>query len=133
MRIGFDPTAGELDVSGTANELTALADVVRAGEGGLPADAASRERSAYSEALRTVKVRTTEPPDSLVVICVDVAALTLLIRGGLEKLAVLANSLAEVARWERSGHVHIEYHPGHYYLDPNSAAVVVNSPHGSMP
>ncbi len=54
---------------------------------------------------------------------------TLLISGGDESRAVLAKNIESLAEGTLGDHIHVEYHPDHYYLDPSTASLVVERIH----
>jgi hypothetical protein len=66
-------------------------------------------------------------------ITVEPSRAALTITEDLASLAMLAANLDAMATDEQGGHLHIDYFPGHAYLDPDSTPIVVNSPQGGMP
>ncbi|MBW4647499.1 MAG: hypothetical protein KME06_02185 [Kastovskya adunca ATA6-11-RM4] len=49
-----------------------------------------------------------------------------LLRGDRQKLSILSNVVLSFAKdWGTGEHMHIEYHPEHFYLSPNSVSVIL--------
>ncbi|MEH1056573.1 hypothetical protein V6U89_15325 [Micromonospora sp. CPCC 206171] len=127
MKILFYPAFRELDLSGSSADYHRLADVIAAGAG---TRATAGGGSGDGEvALAAVEVAAV--PGRAVLI--EVAAGRLRVSGDPAKLAVLAENVRAMADAEDGGHLHVEYHPGHWYLAEGSVPLVVNSPHGAMP
>jgi hypothetical protein len=115
----------EVDLTASAEELNRLADAVAKGEGLLGSTAPA------TDALAGVEVKKTTGPGIL--IHLDSDRQILVISGDAAGRAVLADNLRDMASAEDGGHLHIDYHPGHFYLAEGSVPLVVNSPHGGMP
>jgi hypothetical protein len=115
----------EVDLTASAEELHRLADAVAKGEGLLGSTAPA------TDALAGVEVQKTTGPGIL--IHLDSDRQILVISGDAAGRAVLAANLRDMASAEDGGHLHIDYHPGHFYLAEGSVPLVVNSPHGGMP
>ncbi|MFD7415122.1 Imm32 family immunity protein [Kitasatospora purpeofusca] len=120
-----DPVCDEVDLTASAEELNRLADAVAEGEGLLSSTASN------SDTLTGVEVKRTPGPG--VLIHLDSERQILVISGDVAGRAVLADNLRGMASAEDGGHLHIDYHPGHFYLAEGSVPLVVNSPHGGMP
>ncbi|KQV18615.1 MULTISPECIES: hypothetical protein [unclassified Kitasatospora] len=123
MKLESDPACGEVLISGSAAELSALARAVAAGEGFVGADAGSTPSG--------IEARRTSGPGVLVHL--DLEQRVLLISGDAAARAVLAENLQAMAEEEDGGHLHVDWYPGHYYLAEGSIPLVVDSPHGGMP
>ncbi|GAA3091580.1 hypothetical protein GCM10017562_73430 [Streptomyces roseofulvus] len=126
MKLVSDPGFGEVDLSGSAEELTCLAHAVAQGNGLLDATPVPG-----GEVLGGVAVRATSGPGVLVQW--DADRQILVIGGDSVGRAALAEQLLAMATAEDGGHLHIDYFPGHAYLADGSLSLVVNSPHGGMP
>lgn len=123
MRALYAETTGESLLSGTPDELLALAGLLREGAGDLAlppvADPAPYDRALVEFRVRhraTGKVR------------VRVDGGTLEIGGAPEYLAVLADNIADFAADPDAGprhHLHVEHFPDHFYLAEDSAPLVV--------
>ena len=126
MRLVCDPVHGEVELTGSAEELNRLAEAVAAGAGWLSSTA-----SPGSHALTGVEVKGTFGPR--VLIRLDPERQILVISGDSASRAVLADNLRGMASAEDGGHLHVDYFPGHFYLAEGSLPLVVSSPHGGMP
>ncbi|MFE1801539.1 hypothetical protein ACFW9L_36000 [Streptomyces sp. NPDC059517] len=125
MRLVSDPGYAEVELSGSAEELTRLADAVARGEGLL-----STVSTPGSNELTGAEVL--EAPGH-VLIRRDPERQILVISGDSASRAVLAENLLAMATAEDGGHLHIEHFPDHDYLAEGSLALMVSSPHGGMP
>ncbi|MDA2803917.1 Imm32 family immunity protein [Nocardiopsis suaedae] len=114
-----------MGITASAEELNRLADAVAKGEGLLSSTAPA------ADALAGVEVKKTPGPG--VLIHLDSERHILVISGDAAGRAVLADNVRDMASAEGGGHLHIDYHPGHFYLAEGSVPLVVNSPHGGMP
>ena len=128
MRLVSDPVSGEVDLTATAAELTALATAVADGAG---FTGAAPGPSPYGDTLAGIEVGKALGPG--VRIGLDARRQTLVISGDAEARAVLADNLRAMAGADDGGHLHIDYFPEHPYLVEGSLPLVVNSPHGGMP
>lgn len=126
VRLVRDPVYGEVDLAASADELNRLADALAAGEGLLSSVSAPGSRT-----LAGVEVGSTPGPG--VLIGLDTRRQLLVISGDDDARAVLAANLRGMAAEQDGGHLHIDYHPGHFYLAEGSVPLVVRSPHGGMP
>ncbi|MFJ8443539.1 Imm32 family immunity protein [Kitasatospora griseola] len=122
MKLSWDSRCDEVDIAGTAEELTALAAVVTAGEGHLAVEDGE---------LAGIETVGTDGPG--VMIRVDAARRVLAISGDADGREVLAEGLRDMASADDGGHWHIDHYPGHAWLAEGSVALVVNSPLGGMP
>ncbi|MFJ5228611.1 hypothetical protein ACIQBJ_01815 [Kitasatospora sp. NPDC088391] len=126
MRLVRDPRYGEVDLTASAEELARLADAVADGEGRIDSTAPPG-----TDTLAGVEVERTAGPG--VLIRHDPGRRTLVISGDPAARAVLADNLRAVAATDDGGHLHVDHHPGHYYLAAGSVPLIVNHPHGAMP
>ncbi|MET9697495.1 hypothetical protein ABZY31_11275 [Streptomyces sp. NPDC006529] len=126
MILGFDPLFDMVDIAGSAEELTSLADAVAAGQGLLDCASAPGRNT-----LAGVEVRPGPGPGVLVQH--DAERRILVISGDAEAREALAGELRDMALAEDGGHLHIELYPEHDYVAEGSLSLVVNSPHGGMP
>jgi hypothetical protein len=117
---GFYSDAGDLAVEGTASGLQRLVRALQEGQGELGLDiGATKAPSPYDGLLQRIEI---EPgPGNIVV---SRRGTALLIAGSANALAQLAANI-EVLSKEGSGHLHEEYYQGHFYLDADSAPVVL--------
>jgi hypothetical protein len=123
--VGYYSTSGALELRGSSQGLVELADIVRAEESisealltvnqGLTADP-------YDHLLSSIRVCKSDGP---VIVARDGSSLE--ISGSLEALKPLAENIELLAKEksETSSHIHIEYYPGHFFLSPSSAPLVV--------
>ena len=130
MKILFHPTPPEVDVEASAAEYRELSEMLRSGYGSQRADQVSID--AFGR-ITLSKVNVSAVPTGRVRITIDPSAAALTITGDLASLAMLAANLDAVATDEQGGHLHLDYFPGHSYLDSGSTPTIVNSPHGGMP
>ncbi|MCG6498278.1 hypothetical protein [Kitasatospora sp. A2-31] len=121
-----DPVYGEVDLMASAKELGRLAEAVARRAGLLAATAAPNRN-----ALMGIEVRATPGPG--VLLHHDPERHLLVIGGDAAARAVLAENLRGMAAAGAGGHLHVEYHPDHFYLAEGSLPLVVNSPHAGMP
>ncbi|GAB2496531.1 hypothetical protein GCM10026982_23250 [Nocardiopsis aegyptia] len=125
MILTCDTACDEVDLTASAEELNRLADAVASGEGLLGSTAPA------TGVLAGIEVRKTSGPG--VLLHLDSERQILVISGDAAGRAVLADNVRDMASAEDGGHLHIDYHPGHFYLVEGSVPLVVNSPHGGMP
>jgi hypothetical protein len=130
MKIVFHPTPPEVDVAASAAEYRALSELLRSGHGYQSAELASAD--AFGR-IALSRVDVSAVPTGRVRITVEPSRAALIITGDFASLAMLAANLDALATDEEGGHLHIDYFPGHAYLDPTSTPIIVNSPHGGMP
>lgn len=137
MRLVSDPVFGEVDLSGSAEELMALAAAVTAGQGLVRADESTggTTEEAATGSLAGVEVRAGAGPDTGpgVRIHVDARHALLVISGDPAARAILAANLRGMAESDDGGHLHVDHFPDHPYLAEGSVPLVVNSPLGGMP
>ncbi|MFI1224484.1 MULTISPECIES: hypothetical protein [unclassified Streptomyces] len=126
MRLVSDPACDEVDLQASAEELADLAAAVSEGDGFIGAT-----RSPGGHTLAGIEAR--KAPGAGVRIELDTARQVLVISGGPEARAILADNLKAMATAEDGGHLHVDYFPEHPYLVEGSVPIVVNSPHGGMP
>lgn len=111
----------QVEVSGSRSSLAELArsltqDSVSMSEG--DAD------QFYNVTLKEVRVQVR--PGERVLLRVDVEADRLHIAGDDDLLAILSANIADFAREGAVGeHLHVEYFPGHFFLDPQSAPLII--------
>ncbi|MFI8829308.1 hypothetical protein [Streptomyces sp. NPDC053431] len=125
MLLDYSHGYGEVVLTASSEELARVADAVASGGGFVPAMASSS-----GGALRGVEIKTVSAPG--VLIRLDVEAQVLVISGDAAGRTVLADNLRWVASAGAGGHLHIEYHSGHFYLGEGSMPLVVSSPHGGI-
>lgn len=107
---------------GTAAELTGLADLLTAGHGSVDLDRVD-DPSPYGRCLSRVNVGQASGP--VAVICAADSD-ELDIRGGSPELTLLAANLRGFADdGDAMSHLHIDYFPGHDYLDESSEPLVI--------
>ncbi len=128
--IAYLPSGGEVDLSGSADELAELATAVASGDA-VVAVAATPPVADRDVALAEVLVVNDSQPQVLV--RVDVERRALVIEGGLRSLDVLAGNIQGMADAEDGGHLHVDHYPDHPYLREGSVPLILNSPHGGMP
>ncbi|MFJ4189316.1 hypothetical protein [Kitasatospora sp. NPDC089509] len=126
MRLDHHPTWGYADLSATAEEYQRLADAIATGAG-----RADVTVSPGDDALAGVEVTGTAGPG--VLLGYDPERRVLVISGDEPGRALLASILRDLGDYDDGGHLHIEHHPGHYYLAEGSLALIASSPHGGMP
>jgi hypothetical protein len=118
----------ETALSGTAAELSALAASMRDGSVSITLDVAG-DPAPYSRMLSSLAVARTDGP-----VVIERREAVLHIRGGAAQLDVLAANIQDFAAEEgdAGSHLHIEYFPGHGYLDETSEALVVQFLRGGV-
>jgi hypothetical protein len=116
-----------VDIAASAEELMRLANAVALGEGLVSATFSPGTNTP----LTGIRINRTSGPGALV--HRDAERLILVISGDSASRAALAENLRSMATAEDGGHLHIDYHPGHFCLAEGSVPLVVNSPHGGMP
>ncbi|MFE0463143.1 hypothetical protein ACFW1A_28210 [Kitasatospora sp. NPDC058965] len=122
MILTFAASHGELDLSGTREELLQLAAVLTTGTGWVGLTGAG---------LAGIEVRPAPGPG--VSLAVDEPRQLLLITGDQEARELFADNLVGVAEMDDGGHWHVDHYPDHPFLAPGPLWMVVNSPHGGMP
>ncbi|MFF2073248.1 hypothetical protein ACFVXG_00655 [Kitasatospora sp. NPDC058162] len=131
MKLVSDPAYREVEVSGSAEELSRLASAVAKGEGLLGSTSSPGSNVLAGVELAGVEVRDASGPG--VLIHLDSERQVLVISGDSAGRAVLADNLQGMAEAEDGGHLHVDYFPGHFYLAEGSVPLVVSLPHGGMP
>lgn len=114
----------ELELRGTVEELTELAGLLTSGSGSVALDHVA-EPSPYDRSLSSITVVRTSGP---VVITCAAGSDELYIRGGSPQLDLLAANVQGFAEnWDgdNMSHLHIDYFPGHDYLDESSEPLVL--------
>jgi hypothetical protein len=111
----------ELELSGTRSELLALAGDLRSGRAEVRVESVP-DPSPYDRSLSLISIR---PADGKVRIgCFEDGAV-MEVLGAVESLAVLAENIECLTRQDDPGHLHVDYHPEHYYLTEGSESLVV--------
>lgn len=128
MRLVSDPACAEVDLKASAEELADLARAVAEGDGFIGA-----APSPGGHTLAGIEIMKATGTGAGVRIDLDASRQVLVISGGPEARAILADNLRDMATAEDGGHLHIDYFPEHHYLVEGSVPIVVNSPHGGMP
>jgi hypothetical protein len=114
----------EMELRGTAAELADLADLLISGFGSVDLDHVA-DPSPYSRSLSRINVVRASGPVAMT--CATGSG-ELDIRGGHAQLDLLAANVQGFADgWDgdATSHVHIDYFPGHDYLDESSEPVVI--------
>jgi hypothetical protein len=114
----------ELELRGTAAELTELAGLLTSGSGSVALDHVD-DPAPYDRSLSSITVVRTSGP---VVITCAAGSGELYIRGGSPQLDLLAANVQGFADdWDGDdmSHLHIDYFPGHDYLDESSEPLVL--------
>ena len=126
MRVHISHRTGELDLSGTPDELRHLATLIRSGAGTCPLDTTT-DPSPYDASLSRITITRTTIGKASITVSPDTT--TLQIHGAEPELDTLASNIefpAEAGTWPF--HVHIEPLPGDHYLSEDSRALVVSTP-----
>ncbi|MFB9356802.1 Imm32 family immunity protein [Actinoplanes nipponensis] len=112
----------EMELRGTAAELTDFASLLISGSGSLDLDRVG-DPSPYGRSLSRVNVLLASGP--IAVVC-SVGSDELEIRGGLPQLNLFATNVRGFADdADAMSHLHIDYFPGHDYLDESSDPLVI--------
>ncbi|WP_319988328.1 Imm32 family immunity protein [Lentzea kristufekii] len=129
MQVLRDDPTREIELRGTAAELTGLAGLLISGRGSADLDHVA-DPSPYGRCLSRVNVLRTSGP-----IAVTCAAGSdeLDVRGGSAQLALLAEIVRGFAEdaddADAMAHLHIDHFPGHDYLDECSEPLVIALAH----
>jgi hypothetical protein len=126
VRLVRDPVFGEVDLTGSADDLTGLASAVARGDGFIGCASLPE-----GDSLLGIEVRNGPGPG--VRIQLDAGGRVLVISGDPVARTILADNLAAMATAEDGGHLHIDYFPEHPYLVEGSLPLAVSSPRGGMP
>ena len=120
--LGRYSEAGDTAVEGNAVGLHSLARAARAERAFIKLSTPGDGPEPYDGFLQEVSV---EPGEGKIRITRDGSRL--FIRGGLEAKALLADNVELLADAdpESGGHLHIDYHPDHFYLDATSEPLVI--------
>jgi hypothetical protein len=111
-------------LDGSPADYRALARVLRAGEGTV-ALRTEVDVTPYDGALAEVVVHRTE--GDTVLMSVDREANRFVIEGPERLLEIVAQTLENAAEvHDPKGHVHLDPFPGHFYLDEQSAQLIIN-------
>lgn len=114
----------EMELRGTAAELTGLANLLISGSGSVSLDHVD-DPSPYGRSLSRINVVRTSGP---IAMTCAAGSDELYIRGGSPQLDLLAANVRGYAD-DRDGdamsHLHIDYFPGHDYLDESSEPLVL--------
>lgn len=125
MFIRYSDSFRELEIAASKDELLNLSKKLI--EDDVEINAAMVEKNLdiapYSRFLSGIKISTS--PGRAVEFQVSQDGRVLL-KGDRNKLSILSNVFLSFAEeWTTGEHIHIEYHPGHFYLSPNSISVVL--------
>jgi hypothetical protein len=118
----FDVKFGQIDLSGAAAEFLEIGRLVGSGTGTV--DLADAEADPYDLTLHRLTVATV--PTDGVIVRANVDADSVEITGPLTKLAILGDNLSGMAEAAPPYHVHIEWHPEHFYLSAESAPLIAS-------
>ncbi|MEV6969027.1 hypothetical protein AB0M47_28315 [Hamadaea sp. NPDC051192] len=119
MRIVYAESTGEIELSGSAEDLSRLAQRLRGEQEPITLDRRT-DPAPSDRALSTVTITLTGQA-----VRVSVEGDTLRLDGGAESLELLADNVQGVAdAGDSDYHLHIE-HPGHEYVAPTSLPLVV--------
>ncbi len=122
MIVALSTKTGEVELVARSDEFNGLASALRAGEGSIALETAT-DVSPYDTSLGVVVVSTAWRDD--VLIEVDRDSSQLLISGSVGKMDILADNVAEMSEAALAEHLHIEHFPGHFYLNADSAPLVL--------
>jgi hypothetical protein len=122
MQVLRSDATRELELRGTVAELTDLAGLLVSGSGSVDLDHVD-DPSPYSRSLSGVNVVRASGP---VVITCAAGSDEMEIRGGSSQLDLLAANVQGFAdEGDAASHLHIDYFPGHDYLNESSEPLVI--------
>ncbi|OHV64164.1 hypothetical protein BCD48_37565 [Pseudofrankia sp. BMG5.36] len=122
MLVAASGRTGELVVRGDGPGLLQLADAILSGNHHVETSAMA-DVAPYDEALSGIRITACTRPTTRVGKQADG---TMIISGPSSGLRILADNMRALAESDTSGHhLHIEYFPGHFYLDHESTPLVV--------
>lgn len=122
MQVRRQDVSHEMELRGTAVELNALAELIRSGDGGVELDCAG-DPFPYDRKLSRVRIA---PASGPAVIQCSSDSDVLYIRGGGAQFELLAVNLEGFAdEGDALSHLHLDYFPGHDYLDESSEPLVI--------
>jgi malonyl CoA-acyl carrier protein transacylase len=114
---------GQIDLEGDAESLRRLAEEIR------------QLRDVFERPLNKPSSGSQAPDSGLAIslkievandkVCVSRTKRQIVITGSNEKLKILAQNIQFAADNVDSNHQHIDYHPGHFYLDPHSVPLII--------
>ena len=120
----YSPGFGETEIAGSRSGLKELVDFLEAGTGKIATDIPDEDASPYEMYLTGIEVRLV--PDRRVTLSVDPARGVLDIAGSQAFLDVMASSIRGLSQSGRSDqHLHVDYFPDHFYLEPSEASLVI--------
>ena len=112
----------EMDLCGTAGELTKLAEILQS-DGGSVSLSSYGDPSPYDFMLKRLEVTLTS--GAIVIRCLTDSGV-LQIRGGAAQFELLALNVQDYAdEGDSMSHLHIDYFPGHDYLAESSESLVI--------
>lgn len=122
MIVRRSSATGELCLEGTSEDLRAFSSLLQKAPGSIALSVPSK-MSGYDDHLLGISIR--ERTGSHVSLKYDSTSSSLVVEGDPRYLAVLAANITALANNSVQGHLHIEFFPGHFYLDEASDPVVV--------
>jgi hypothetical protein len=124
LTVSYSSEYGEVKVVGTRNGIKALADLLMKGSGNLATDASGVDPSPYQMYLKSILVR--RVLGCQVNLSVDSDRGVLGIAGGQDALGVMADDVRDFGEnGQPDRHMHVDYYPEHFYLEPSEASLVI--------
>jgi hypothetical protein len=122
LLVGRYTSSGDLALEGPPDALRSLARRLRQAPSSIPLGRpASGNPSPYDGFLETIEVQRAETK-----VTIRKREGALLVCGNGACLEVLAANVEALSEDETVGeHLHLDYHPGHFFLDPTSSPLVV--------
>ncbi|MFJ6011517.1 hypothetical protein [Streptomyces sp. NPDC092952] len=122
MKVLHSDSTGELELSGTRSELLALGQELRSGRGEILLAKVSNPFP-YTGSLLRIKF---QQASGKIEISSSGDSESLEIEGGLESFSLLAENIEGFAlEADQDDHLHVDYFPGHDYLEEDSGSLVI--------
>jgi hypothetical protein len=115
-------TTGEIELAGSAKELSLLSRQLLFDNKTVNLEYESLEPFPYSRNLESIQVK--HFSDQAVKISIE--GNSLLIEGSRDKLLILSENFDRQGDELKNYHIHIEYYDGHFFLSPDSKPLIVN-------
>ena len=120
IQVSYGERFGEIEIAGGAAELEVFASMIDLGDG-LIATTVGVDPTPFDRFISVIEVSRAPTGGVTILVSGD----TLSLKGSSDALGHLAKNIRDFGREGRPGeHFHVDYFPGHSYLEPSGASII---------